>query len=292
MNEVVIISGKGGTGKTTLTAALAALWTNTVIADCDVDAADLHLLLDPQIDKQSDFTSGVEAVIDSEKCTQCGVCRDVCHFDAISSDFIINPIACEGCAVCHAFCPVEAITLNPRQCGEWFISKTRFGPMVHARLGVAEENSGKLVSLIRREAKQIAETSGFSNLLVDGSPGIGCPVIASITGASLVVVVTEPTVAGAHDMERVLGLACHFKIPAVVIVNKADLNSDMDKAITEHAESVGSPVIGRIPYDPSVTKAMVQGQTVIEYGHGNAVAAIEEISTVLLSHLETSLKDS
>jgi MinD superfamily P-loop ATPase len=285
MKEIVVISGKGGTGKTTLTASLAALYKNNVIADCDVDAADLHLLLDPDIQKTTEFKSGVEAVIDKNICTACGKCREVCKYDAISPDYIVNKIDCEGCAVCSFFCPDNAITLEERHCGEWYLSETRFGPFIHARLGIAEENSGKLVSLIRRQAKLLAEERGLDTILVDGSPGIGCPVISSITGASLVVVVTEPTVSGVHDMERVMGLAKHFQIPAVVVINKSDLNEEMSREIEIKVNGLNSPVIGHIPYDPVVTHAMVQGKTVVEFSDGPLIKEIEKIGQAILNYV-------
>jgi MinD superfamily P-loop ATPase len=287
MKEIVVISGKGGTGKTTLTASLAALWENKVIADCDVDAADMHLLLRPSIRKKSEFYSGVRAVIDRDSCTECGRCLEVCKFGAISSDFIVSEIDCEGCGVCPYFCPVEAISLEDRHSGEWYISDTRFGPMVHARLGIAEDNSGKLVSLIRRQAKLLAEERQLDTILIDGSPGIGCPVISSITGASLVLVVTEPTVSGIHDMERILGLAEHFRIPAVTVINKSDLNEEMAKTIETETQKHHAPVIGRIPYDPVITQAMVAGKTVVEYNKGSLKEKIKEVSKNLLDKLES-----
>ena len=286
MREIVIISGKGGTGKTTLTASLAALWKNKVIADCDVDAADLHLLLDPDIQKTNPFKSGVEAVIDRDVCTECDKCREVCKYEAISSDYVVNKIDCEGCAVCYYFCPANAITLKEPQCGEWYLSETRFGPLVHARLGIAEENSGKLVSLIRTQARQLAEERGFDTILVDGSPGIGCPVISSITGASLVVVVTEPTVSGSHDMERVMGVARHFKIPAVVVINKSDLNAEMSREIMLKVSELNCPVIGHIPYDSDVTHAMVQGKTVVEFSNGPLKTSIEKIGDEIIKYVQ------
>ena len=284
MREIVIISGKGGTGKTTLAASLAALWGDMVIADCDVDAADLHLLMQPQIRKKADFYSGVRAVIDRDICTQCGRCLEVCKYEAISSDFVVNEMDCEGCGVCPHFCPVESISLVDRLSGEWYLSETRFGPMVHARLGIAQENSGKLVSLIRRQAKQLAEEKGLSTILVDGSPGIGCPVISTITGASLVVVVTEPTISGVHDMDRVLGLSEHFKIPSVLVINKADLNEVMSKTIESVAQKYGTPVIGHIPYDSVVTRAMVKGETVVEHHNGSVTKEIKDIAKNILNH--------
>jgi len=278
MKEIVVISGKGGTGKTSLTAAFASLADNMVLCDADVDAADLHLLMAPNILQRADFQGGGIAVIDRDKCTECGLCRQLCRFDAISEDFIVNKIDCEGCGVCVDFCPEEAVGFPRRTCGEWYISDTRFGPMVHARLGIAEENSGKLVTLVRQEAKKMAETKGLDLLITDGPPGIGCPVIASIGGASMLVICTEPTVSGLHDMDRVAQLAAHFKVPAVICINKFDLNEDQTVAIEEHAQKNNIPVIGRIPFDPVFTKAMIQGKTIFEYdGTSTTGASIKQI---------------
>ncbi len=265
MNELVIISGKGGTGKTSMTAAFAALAKNHMLCDTDVDAADLHLLLKPEIAQRTDFIGGSKAVIRTDDCSKCGICEDMCTFSAISSDFVVDPLACEGCGVCHVFCPEDAIDFNPRTCGTWFISETRFGPMVHARLGIAEENSGKLVSLIRNQAKELAESQGYDLIITDGPPGIGCPVIASISGATAVLIVVEPTVSGLHDMQRVADLAAHFKRPSLVCINKYDLNGDMTLTIEEEAEKRKLQVVGRVPFDPTFTKAMVKAQTIVEY---------------------------
>ncbi len=270
--EVVVISGKGGTGKTTLTASLAFLADNAVIADCDVDAADLHLLLDPRVLERHPFWSGREAVIRQADCTGCGICEEVCRFGAIQSfdsgsgvtPYTVDPIACEGCGVCVRFCPVQAIDFPERRCGEWMMSQTRCGPMVHARLGIAAENSGKLVSTVRREARQLAENRGASLIIVDGPPGIGCPVIASVSGASLLLAVAEPTVSGGHDLQRVLSLAEHFKVPAVLCVNKWDLNPAMAARIEEQGRLAGARLAGRIRYDGAVTRAMLEGRAVVE----------------------------
>ena len=265
MKELVIISGKGGTGKTCLTAAFASLDGNKVLCDADVDAADLHLITAPTIKEKHDFQGGHTAIIKKDACTECGLCQDLCRWDAISDDFEVDSIACEGCGVCVYFCPEMAIDFPINTCGEWFISETNFGPMVHARLGIAEENSGKLVSLVRREAKKLAEEKNLDFILTDGPPGVGCPVIAAVGGASGVLIVTEPTVSGKHDMERVVRLAAHFNIPAMVCINKFDLNIDMTRDIENFAEKMGLPCLGLIPFDPIFTKAMVQGQTIFEY---------------------------
>jgi MinD superfamily P-loop ATPase len=272
MKELVVISGKGGTGKTSLAASLAVLSGRSVIADCDVDAADLHLILSPRVRTRRDFLSGNEAVIREQDCLGCGECLSLCRFDAVKrkngSDgkavYAIDPASCEGCGVCVRFCPPQAIDFPERLSGEWMVSDTRAGPMVHARLNIAAENSGKLVSTVRREARRIAGEENRSLILVDGPPGIGCPVIASVTGATQVLIVTEPTVSGEHDLERVLALARHFKIPAAVCVNKWDLNGDMTERIERKAEAAGTRVAGRIRYDPSVTAAQMQAQAVVE----------------------------
>jgi MinD superfamily P-loop ATPase len=265
MKELVIISGKGGTGKTSIVAAFAALAKNVVLCDADVDAADLHLITAPKLKERHDFQGGHTAIINNDKCTQCGVCQDLCRWNAVSDDFEVDPIACEGCGVCVYLCPEKAIDFPLNTCGEWFISVTCFGPMVHARLGIAEENSGKLVSLVRRQARQLAEEKNIDLILTDGPPGVGCPVIASVGGASGVLIVTEPTVAGKHDMERVVQLAAHFNVPAMICVNKFDLNLDQTRAIEEFAKEKNVTVLGRIPFDPIFTKSMVQGQNIFEY---------------------------
>jgi len=278
MKELVVISGKGGTGKTSIVASFAALAKNAVFADCDVDAADLYLVLEPKIKENNEFSGGKRATIITEKCIGCGKCQDLCRFDAIHFNgrannvvdrtFTIDPVSCEGCKVCVEFCPVDAIEFNDCINGQWFISDTRFGPMVHARLGIAEENSGKLVTLIRKEAKRIAAEEKKNLLIVDGSPGIGCPVIASITGADLVLIITEPTLSGKHDLGRVADLAAGFKIPALVTINKFDLNPDMAKEIEEDVHSRNTKVVGRIHYDDAFTKAQILKSTVVEYTGG------------------------
>ena len=278
MKELVVISGKGGTGKTSLMAAFASLAKNKALCDADVDAADLHLLTDPEIKERHDFQGGNTAVINPDKCTECGLCRDLCRFDAVSEAFKIDPIECEGCGVCVDFCPERAIDFPVNTCGEWFISDTRFGPMVHARLGIAEENSGKLVTVVRQEAKKLAEKNKLDLLLTDGPPGIGCPVIASIGGATALLIVAEPTVSGLHDMERVAQLAAHFKVPSMVCVNKFDLNSKQTQAIEKLAKEIKLTVVGRIPFDPVFTESMDRGQPVLAYeGNSKIRSSISEI---------------
>jgi MinD superfamily P-loop ATPase len=276
MKQITIVSGKGGTGKTTITAAFAALARNHVMADGDVDAADLHLILNPSIEKTEAFYGGRVPRIDKEKCDECGLCMERCRFDAIHH-FAIDLIACEGCGVCAYICPQEAITMKEKLSGRWFISKTRFGPMVHARLGMAEESSGKLVTTVRQQARLIAEKDGKEVIIIDGPPGIGCPVIASITGVNLVLAVTEPTLSGIHDLERVLEVARHFQVPAMVCINKADINPENSERIKSYCVERGLSIAGEIPYDPVVTRAMVAGKTVIEFEDGTISSKMKTI---------------
>ncbi len=288
MKELVVLSGKGGTGKTSLMAALAAIAINGVLCDADVDAADLHLLMAPNVKQRTDFMGGNVAVIDSEKCTLCGQCVDLCRFDAISDSLIVDEIACEGCGVCVDLCPELAIDFPVKKCGEWYISDTRFGTMVHARLGIAEENSGKLVTLVRQEARKLAEANHLELILTDGPPGVGCPVIASVGGATAVIVVTEPTVSGLHDMQRVLELVEHFKVPCMVCVNKFDLNLEQTTAIERLAEVRKVPIVGKVPFDPHFTKAMVQGKTIFEYDQDSDLSrTITQLWASIRKYLET-----
>jgi len=274
MKELVILSGKGGTGKTSLTAAFASLAKNCAFCDADVDAADLHLLLAPENRATHDFQGGGEATIRADRCTECGLCRELCNWDAISDTFEVDPVACEGCGVCVWFCPEKAIDFPIKTCGQWFMADTRFGPLVHARLGIAEENSGKLVALVRQEVKKLAEEKDCQFILTDGPPGVGCPVIASLGGATALLIITEPTVSGFHDMERVAQLAAYFKVPALVCINKHDLNDDMTGQIEAYAEKNGLPVLGKIPFEPAFVEAMVQGQTVLEFKPASQAAKV------------------
>ena len=273
MKELVVISGKGGTGKTSLLAAFASMASRLALCDADVDAADLHLLTAPEIKERHRFVSGHRAVIDPDRCTGCGICVDLCQWQAIGTDYVIDSIGCEGCGVCYHLCPEGAVDFPETTCGEWYLSDTRFGPMVHARLAVAEENSGKLVSLVRREARKLGETNGLELILTDGPPGIGCPVIAAIGGADAVLIVTEPTVSGIHDLQRVADLADHFKVPAMISVNKHDLNPEMTARIESSARSAGLVLAGNVPFDPLFTEAMVGGQTIFEKNRDGRVAA-------------------
>jgi len=285
--EITIISGKGGTGKTTVTASFAVLARNSVLADNDVDAADLHLLLTPKIREAHPFVSGRKAEIDTGKCIGCGKCASACHFNAIRFDgkgndivgrtYRIDQFACEGCGFCQLVCPVNAISVEKTVTGQWFMSSTACGPMVHARLGIAEENSGRLVTCVRNRAAQMADELHLEKILGDGPPGTGCPVIASVSGTDMALIVTEPTVSGVHDMERVLKLTAHFRVPAFVIINKADLNEEQAERIVQIAEQHKSRVIGRIPFDRNVNDALMSGKTVVEYGESAAAEAVRNI---------------
>jgi len=340
MKELVVISGKGGTGKTSIAASFAVLSRPCVVADCDVDAADLHLVLSPSVQERHDFVSGRVAVIRETDCAACGACLERCRFGAISrsadpgdheaaaygtpytcqacdfcerscsaqidavvqamadaaglsrrSTMIVDPIACEGCGVCVRFCPTKAIDFPERLCGEWFISETRCGPMVHAKLGIAQSNSGKLVRIVRQNARTIAEQRNLGLVIIDGSPGIGCPVIASVTGASLVLVVTEPTRSGEHDLKRVVDLTRHFGIPVTVCINKWDLNPAISDGIETYCREQSIPPAGRVRYDRAFTHAQVQGRTVVEAGDDGAAEDIRGLWAIVSRELERGAHD-
>jgi MinD superfamily P-loop ATPase len=276
MKELVVLSGKGGTGKTSIVGSLAALAGDKIMADCDVDAADLHLLLEPVVRQRHEFWSGQVAVIDQDKCTQCGLCQELCHFEAIK-DFRVDPVSCEGCGFCYRICPAEAITMKDNLSGHWFISDTKYGPLVHARLGIAQENSGKLVALVRQQAKEMAEKNGADFIISDGPPGIGCSVISSLSGANLALLVTEPTLSGIHDLERVLGVCRHFGVPALVCINKYDINKDNAGKIEDYCLEEKVEVASRIPFDNVVTEAMVKGRPVVEYNDGPVSREIKRL---------------
>ncbi len=291
MKQLVVISGKGGTGKTSLVASFAALAESKVVADCDVDAADLHLVLAPEILERRDFVGGKSAKVMAENCVGCGKCAEVCRFEAVTLDgppsdvvaktYRIDEISCEGCGVCAHVCPAGAVDFSPCVSGERYVSETRHGTLVHARLGIAQENSGKLVTLVRNEARRIAEERGLDLVIIDGAPGIGCPVIASLSGADLALVVTEPTVSGLHDLDRVADLAAHFGIPACVCVNKCDINVKMTRKIEQHAMQRGLDVLGAIRYDAAVTRAQIAGMSVVEFDDGVAAQDVRSIWTRL-----------
>jgi len=267
MKQLVILSGKGGTGKTTVTAALthlAAQDHQIVLADADVDAANLGLVLSPVTQETHDFTGGRVAVVDAAHCIACGRCAEVCRFDAVvpGDTYSVDPIACEGCAACFYECPANAISMQPQRAGQWFVATTRYGPLYHAHLFAGQENSGKLVTLVKQMARLRTFDDEADLLLVDGPPGIGCAVIAALSGADLALIVTEPTVSGVHDLERALGLATHFQIPAAVLLNKADLSAVQAETITTYCAANNIPLVGRLPYDSAVTDAMVRGEPI------------------------------
>jgi len=298
MKELVVVSGKGGTGKTSIVASFAVLARRAVLADCDVDASDLHLVLGPKVQREEEFSGGSRAKIKSEVCVGCAKCQQLCRFDAILCDgpgnefvektYRVDPLACEGCGVCAHFCPVGAVEFAPVVNGHWYVSETRCGPMVHARLGIAEENSGKLVSLVRREAKRVAEQQGLDLIVVDGSPGIGCPVIASITASNLVLIVTEPTLSGLSDLERVAQLTRHFGVETLVAINKSDLNPELSAEIESRAGARGLSVVGKVRYDRGVTRAQMNKQAVVEYTAGGASADVKRLWSAVAEKLNRS----
>jgi MinD superfamily P-loop ATPase len=277
MKELVIISGKGGTGKTSLTASFACLAHNAIIIDADVDAADLHLILKPEILKQEEFSGGSKANIDKNVCTKCGACIEVCNFDAVTDDFVIDAVECEGCKLCFEFCPENAVKFSRQICGEWYISDSRAGTMIHAKLGIAQENSGMLVSLLRREAQKAASQNSIPLIITDGPPGTGCPVIASVTGADAVLIITEPTLSGMHDMKRVKELTDLLKIPAMFCINKYDINTEITEEIQEFGSEHGLKFLGNIPYDSDLTKAMLAQKSLVEFSDNDTAKAVKDI---------------
>jgi MinD superfamily P-loop ATPase len=285
MKEIVVLSGKGGTGKTSIVGSLAALAERKVLADCDVDAADLHLLLKPSVKQDSEFWSGQIADINQDRCSQCELCQELCRFNAIK-DIKVNAMSCEGCGFCSHICPVEAITMKENLAGHLFVSETRYGPLVHARLGIAQENSGKLVAQVRQRAGQIAQEQNLDYIISDGPPGTGCPVISSLSGASLALLVTEPTLSGMHDLERVLDVCSHFDVPAMVCINKYDINEENTQEIERYCSNEGIAVAARIPFDNVVTEALVRGVPVVEYFDGKVSHEIKTLWQKISSVLE------
>jgi MinD superfamily P-loop ATPase len=279
MREMVIVSGKGGTGKTSLAACIASMLDRKVVADCDVDAANLNLLLKGEVKETHDFLAGRKAGIDTDPCTRCGLCRETCRYNAISPEYVVDKLACEGCGACHFLCPSKAVTFEETLCGHYYVAETKQGDsIVFAELLPGAENSGKLVSAVRAKAREIAEKESIDTILIDGPPGIGCPVISSLTGASLVIVVTEPTMTGRHDLERVLGLAGHFNMETAVVVNKGDVNPAFTEEIESSCRSRGTRFLGTVPYEPMITEAQRQGKTVLAYAQDSeASRAIEKI---------------
>ncbi len=292
MKQLVILSGKGGTGKTSVAAALAhlaSLEMRIVLADADVDAANLELVLEPTKLEEHVFMGGQVAIIDPDLCQLCGRCYEVCRFEAIvpgDDTYRVDPLACEGCASCVYQCPEGAIHSEEQQAGLWFRSDTRFGPLFHAHLFAAQENSGKLVTLVKQHGRLLALDEGRKLLIVDGPPGIGCPVISANAGADLALLVTEPTVSGVHDLERILGTVNHFRVPAMVLINKADVNPAHTAGIEAYCRAQGIDLVGNLPYDTVVTEAMVQGQPVTIYQPEGAMAgALREVWACVRKHL-------
>jgi MinD superfamily P-loop ATPase len=259
MKQLAVVSGKGGTGKTTVTAALSILSTNKVLVDCDVDASNLHLILNPEIQMWTDFYSGKAASINPALCTKCGICIDTCRFDAINRNFEVEKVSCEGCGACEVVCPENAVSLYSNHAGKWFMSNTDWGTLIHAELGIAEDNSGKLVSCIRQKAESVAEQHNNELIIIDGPPGIGCPVIASITGVDHVLITTEPTQSGLHDALRVKKVAENFNISCSLCINKSDLNLEMSEQIKEECKTNSIDYIGSIPFRNEVVDAMITG---------------------------------
>jgi MinD superfamily P-loop ATPase len=290
MKEIVVLSGKGGTGKTSIVGSLAALAERKVLADCDVDAADLHLLLSSSVKQQEEFWSGQVADIDPDKCIQCGLCEELCRFNAIKK-YKVDTNSCEGCSFCSHICPTEAITMEENMAGYLFVSDTKYGILVHARLGIAQENSGKLVAQVRQRAKQIVAEQNLDFLISDGPPGIGCPVISSLSGASLALLVIEPTLSGMHDLERVLDVCHHFDVPAMVCINKYDINENNTHGLEQFCSTEGILIAAKIPFDIVVTEALVRGIPVIEYSDGKISQEIERLWRVASGALKEKVKE-
>ncbi|SKA68295.1 ATP-binding protein [Desulfobaculum bizertense] len=279
MKELVVISGKGGTGKTTVTAGLSSLGPKKVLADCDVDAADLHLILKPTVRATHEFFSGELASIDSSLCVECGQCIEHCRYDAITPDFVVHKEHCEGCGACEFVCPSGAAIMQERMCGHWYDSETRFGSMIHAALGIGEENSGKLVTTVRKEARRVAEDADVDLILTDGPPGVGCPVIASLGGTDMALAVAEPTLSAMHDLQRVHKLTEHFRVPMMAVINKSDINEEITEMIRQWCAESGVEIAGVLPYDQTVTAAQIHGKSVVEYdpdGFGQKMQSIWE----------------
>ncbi|MEN8198460.1 MAG: 4Fe-4S binding protein [Thermodesulfobacteriota bacterium] len=279
MKEVLILSGKGGTGKTSFTGAFADLAEKKILVDCDVDASDLHLLLAPRPVQEHEFRSGVKARVNRATCNGCGICADLCQFEAVElTEYAeISQLSCEGCGVCAHFCPEQAIHLDENHCGTWYVAETDYGPLVHAQLFAGEENSGKLVSRIKKEAQQLGESEGIDLILIDGAPGVGCPVIASLSNVDYAMVITEPTQSGKHDLERILDLTEHFKVPAAVCINKWDLHPDMSAEIGELCKERNIPLLGKVPFDPQVIDCQIQGVPVTRSDTSLAAFSIRDV---------------
>lgn len=278
MKKITIISGKGGTGKTSLTASFAAITRNrAILVDGDVDAANLSMITGPTSSEKFEFRASRVVDINKEKCEDCGLCFDLCRFAAISGDYVVDPISCEGCGFCYHVCPHDAIRMREELSGLWYISQTPYGILVHARLGIAEENSGKLVTTIRTRGEELAVSGNKEYIIIDGPPGIGCPVIASLTGVDAALIVTEPSVSGIHDLERILAVCRHFDVPAAVCINRYDLDEERSAVIESYCLNENICIAGKIPYDKIFTEAMIQGLPVVEYDNGQLSAKINAV---------------
>lgn len=284
MKQIVFISGKGGTGKSTLVSSLNILVKDKMLADCDVEAPNLHILVKGEILEKNDYYGAKEAIIDPNLCIKCGVCKETCRFDAISEEIEIKPMKCEGCGACTLVCPQGAIKLEEVKTGETFVSNAQHGTFSYALLDIGAEGSGKLVTEVRKIVKKHEKDEKW--VLIDGSPGIGCTVIASITGADAVVVVSEPTKSGKSDLERVLGIARHFGIPAFVCINKYNLNEEITEQIEEFCCNEKIPVIGKIPFDPSIVKALQELKTPVEAGNVEITNEIKSIWTKIVEEIK------
>jgi MinD superfamily P-loop ATPase len=295
MKEITILSGKGGTGKTSITAAIASVAENAVFCDNDVDAADLHLIFDPEIKETHTFFSGYKATIHDDACTRCGICYDHCRFDAIHykefGGLYVNHFQCEGCRLCERVCPVNAITSERNSNNFWYVSDTRFGKLVHAKMGPGEENSGKLVSEIRGQAKSIAKQAGNDYVINDGPPGIGCAAISSVTGTNAVLLVIEPTNSGFHDIKRVIDLIESFSIPSFAVVNKFDINPEVTAGIEIFLKDKNIPLLAKLPFDKKMVEAMVEGKTIVEYAPSSEISKkIKEVWEKIKLEGHTALK--
>ncbi|PZX20024.1 MinD superfamily P-loop ATPase [Breznakibacter xylanolyticus] len=296
MIEISILSGKGGTGKTSLSAAFATLQHNITVADCDVDAANLHIVLNPVNTTDESFTTGYKAILDADKCTQCGLCVDFCRFNAIGwkdDQVVINETYCDGCKLCSRLCPNEAITMIPSDKSHWFSGTYRNGLMVHARLAPGEENSGKLVAVVRDQARKAAEAAHHQTIIIDGPPGIGCPVISSMTGAQVAVIVTEPSRSGFHDMKRIIEVAQNFNIQCCVVINKYDLNIHMTEEIEQWCRDHHISLAGNLPFDAQVVQAMLNCKSIVEWQpNGSTTKAVMQIWQHLQQLIHVSGKEA
>jgi MinD superfamily P-loop ATPase len=276
MREITVISGKGGAGKTSITAALASVANNIVLCDNDVDAADLHIITKPTIEKKEVFKGGLFAQIETDRCAGCGTCAEYCRYDAIAlnsnNEYEVNKWQCEGCGLCEKICPDAAIIINQSIRNYWYISKTRFGKMVHAEMQPGEENSGKLVSKVRNIAREEAMVQKASYIVNDGPPGVGCSAISSVTGADLVVLVAEPTVSGLHDIQRLVELVEGFGITMIAVINKSTLHQESTEIMENYFSTKGIPVVAKIPFDKSMVKALLELKTIVEYDPSGEIA--------------------